>query len=180
MKGRGAICCRRAVRGSRLPGERVAYGSIHRIVQRFEQCHGFAPIDIVHHASPLLTAGNSQEIVPPRSSGIAEARAAFTVLSKSASALMQKAMLRKFFAASRAADTIIRGLGQKHRFGGTFKHKKRPFFTCGQAFTRSKFAHIDEINGTRWPFSFHAAAQSLYFGARHTTETIFLTKRTKS
>lgn len=65
MKGRGAICCRRAVRGPRLPGERVAYGSIHRIVQRFEQCHGFAPIDIVHHASPLLTAGNSQEIVPP-------------------------------------------------------------------------------------------------------------------
>lgn len=89
-------------------------------------------------------------------------------------------MLRKFFAASRAADTIIRGLGQKHRFGGTFKHKKRSFFTCGQAFTRSKFAHIDEINGTRWPFSFHAAVRSLYFDARHTTETIFLTKRTKS
>lgn len=64
MKGRRAICCRRAVRGPRLPGEHVAYGSIHRIVQRFEQCHGFNPIDIVHHASPLLIAGNSQELPP--------------------------------------------------------------------------------------------------------------------
>ena len=151
MKGRGAICCRRAVRGPRLPGERVAYGSIHRIVQRFEQCHGFAPIDIVHHASPLLTAGNSQEIVPPFI-GNSGSRVAFTVLSKSASALMQKAMLRKFFAASRAADTIIRGLGQKHRFGGTFKHKRRPYLPVGRplrvqnSLTSTKSTERDDLS----------------------------------
>lgn len=84
------------------------------------------------------------------------------------------------FSQHRVLQTQYSGVLVKNTVSVVLSNIRGARFACGQAFTRSKFAHIDETNGTRWPFSFHAAAQSLYFGARHTTETIFLTKRTKS